>query len=198
MVLAVLCETPAHPYGIQRLIKDRGKEHVVNISNRNSIYQTIERLHRIGLIAIRETDQLGSQRPDRTIYEITKEGRETATRWLEEMLATPAPDFSEFPAALSLLPLSTPDIARTHLEHRLRDLDAEWKRIEAERTAYPDLPRLFLVELEYQQTLISAQREFVHCLISDLRAGTISWNEDWLRSVAAMFATDQNVANHAS
>ena len=52
-VLALLHYQPLHPYGIQRLIKQWGKDQVVNVEQRTSLYRTIERLLAAGLIGDR-------------------------------------------------------------------------------------------------------------------------------------------------
>lgn len=49
-VLGMLMEEPLHPYRMQRLIKERGKDEVINVTQRASLYQTIQRLEREGLI----------------------------------------------------------------------------------------------------------------------------------------------------
>ncbi|MET8046843.1 hypothetical protein ABZU75_04515 [Streptosporangium sp. NPDC005286] len=49
---------------------------MVNVAQRNSVYQTIDRLLRAGLIAVRETS-CEENRPERTDYEPTEAGRET-------------------------------------------------------------------------------------------------------------------------
>lgn len=59
-VLAMLTEAPMHPYRMQQLIKARGKDEVINVSQRNSLYQTIDRLMRGDLIAVRETERDGA------------------------------------------------------------------------------------------------------------------------------------------
>ena len=43
-VLAFLYERPMHPYRMQQLIKERGKDEVINVRQRASLYQTIDRL----------------------------------------------------------------------------------------------------------------------------------------------------------
>ena len=43
-VLSLLRVGPLHPYGIQRLIKEWGKDEVVNVGNRANLYKTIKRL----------------------------------------------------------------------------------------------------------------------------------------------------------
>src|SRR5881227_519498 len=85
-VLALLHYQPLHPYGIQRLIKQWGKDQVVNVGQRASLYRTIERLLAAELIAVRETGR-DQQYPERTVYELTDAGRETMRVWLHEMLA---------------------------------------------------------------------------------------------------------------
>src|ERR1043166_6538228 len=79
--LALACEEPMHPYRMQSLIKERGKDHVANAPQRNSVYQTIDALLRANLIAIRETAR-DENRPERTVYEATDEGRRTLHGWL--------------------------------------------------------------------------------------------------------------------
>src|SRR3954447_26194353 len=91
-VLALLYEAPMHPYRMQQLIKERGKDEVINVRQRGSIYQMIERLERAGLIAVRETAR-AENRPERTVYALTDEGHEAVLTWMREMLSTPAREF---------------------------------------------------------------------------------------------------------
>src|SRR5881227_1094785 len=99
-VLGLLYEAPMHPYRMQQLIKERGKDEVINVRQRASLYQTIDRLLRTELIAIRETER-AEKWPERTIYTITEHGRATMLRWMREALSTPAREFPAFPAVLA-------------------------------------------------------------------------------------------------
>ena len=101
-VLALLYEAPMHAYRMQQLIKERGKDEVVNVRQRTSIYQTIERLERDGLVAVRETLR-DEKWPERTVYELTPEGRRIFPLWLRDMLATPLAEFPEFPVVKRLV-----------------------------------------------------------------------------------------------
>jgi DNA-binding PadR family transcriptional regulator len=92
VILALVREEPMHPYRMQALIKERGKDQVANVAQRNSIYQTIDALRRAGLIAVRETSR-DERRPERTIYELTNQGQETLDRWLRTVLSKPAREF---------------------------------------------------------------------------------------------------------
>ncbi len=96
---------------MQKLIKQRGKDKVVNVRQRASVYQTLERLLRLGLIEIGKTVQTESH-PDRIVYVITNRGRDAAKAWLREMLTIVGADFPGFPAAVSVLTMLTPDDAR--------------------------------------------------------------------------------------
>lgn len=61
LALAILClliEEPMHPYRMQQLIKERGKDEVINVRYRTSIYQTIDRLHRDRAIVIQEKNRM--------------------------------------------------------------------------------------------------------------------------------------------
>ena len=58
--LAVLCLLyggPLHPYRMQRLLKEWGKDQVINVGQRSSLYKTIGRLSESGLIAVRQTER---------------------------------------------------------------------------------------------------------------------------------------------
>src|SRR5439155_26705640 len=100
VVLSMASEEPMHPYRMQALIKERGKDQIANVAQRNSVYQTISALRRAGLIRIRETSR-AERRPERTVYEVTEEGRRTLGVWMRTVLSTPSREFPDFPAALS-------------------------------------------------------------------------------------------------
>jgi DNA-binding PadR family transcriptional regulator len=180
VILSLLAEEPMHPYRMQSLIKFRGKDRVVNVAQRNSVYQTIDRLLRSGLIEVHSTDRAES-RPERTLYSITALGEQTLRRWLQTMLAEPAREFPDFPAALAFLPLLEPETVVARLRERVGVLE---RRI---READPiplgmELPRIFLVEEEYARAMAAAELEWVRRLIADLEAGRLRWSFEELRA----------------
>ncbi|MFF0657056.1 PadR family transcriptional regulator [Micromonospora tulbaghiae] len=178
MVLALLVEEPMHAYRMQQLIREREKQDVVNVAQRNSIYQTIERLRRDELIRVAETRR-EEGRPERTVYALTPAGRRTLDGWLADALATPAREFPEFPAALSFLPILPPEEAARRLDERAGAIEARLREREA-ALAGVRLPRLFLVEDEYQLTLLRAELDWVRGLVADLRSGALTWSGEWL------------------
>jgi DNA-binding PadR family transcriptional regulator len=174
-VLSMLTEEPMHAYRIQQLIKERHKDGVVNVSQRNSVYQTIQRLVRDGLAEIDSTGR-ADNRPERTTYRITGTGRATLREWLSAMLSTPTQEFPEFPAALSFLPNLSPTDARAALSARIRHLERHLEAIDSEITQVTSfLPALFAIESQYQRTVVEAELAYVRGLVEELRSERITW-----------------------
>lgn len=180
-LLGLLFESPMHPYRMQQLIKERGKDRVINVSRRSSLYQTINQLEKAGLIRVRDT-QREEKRPERTRYELTDKGRGTLLGWLREALATPLQEFPEFPAALSFMALLPPEDALRQLEAREATLVEKVAEIEADfSNGAGFLPRLFLLEEEYLRNLLAAELNWLRSIIGDLRSGQITWSWEMLR-----------------
>lgn len=186
VVLALLAEAPMHVYRMHELIKQRAKDGVVNVAQRNSVYQTIERLVRAELVRVEGTSR-DVGRPERVVYEITEDGRETLEAWLKDMLARPANEFPELPAALAFLMVLAPSDARAQLENRCVALEREIGGSVAQTKAAlaMGIPRLFLIEDEYRQCMLRAELEWVTSMIEDLRAKKLVWSREWLRKVEA-------------
>lgn len=189
IVLGLLNEEPMHVYRMQKLIEQYGKARVVNVRRRASLYQSVERLARHGLVEARESVS-GEGAPDRIVYAITDEGRETSARWLREMLTTTGAEFPEFFAALSVLAGLTPDDALHHLRVRADHLAADLAATEALMTAEPRPPRLFLLEEECRRLLLRTELEWVRGVVEDLRAGRLTWDEPWRLAVRSAFVDE--------
>ncbi|AYG57765.1 PadR family transcriptional regulator [Rhizobium jaguaris] len=188
-ILAMLYEAPMHPYRMQRLIKERGKDEVINVTQRASLYQTIQRLDREGLISARQTIR-DDKRPERTVYEITERGRAIVVEWMREILSKPGMEYPEFPAAVSFLPLLSPEDALRQLELRAKAIEAELHRTGELLKQAGGLPRLFLLEAEYARAMQATELSWVKAVVGDLRAGHLTWSEAWLRQIAAQFSPD--------
>ncbi|MFD0684704.1 PadR family transcriptional regulator [Actinomadura fibrosa] len=185
VLLALLSEEPMHAYRMRRLIKERGKDAVVNVERSNSVYQAIERLRRDGLIRVRETLR-GEGRPERTLYEITGEGRDALRRWLATALSVPAREFPEFPAALATMSAATPEDVADHLEARAAALSRLLAETEARRAADArTVPRLFLIEDEYSIAMAEAELRWVRSLIDELNRKELTWSREWLDGLRA-------------
>lgn len=185
-VLCMLAGEPLHPYAIQSRMKAWGKDQVVNVSQRASLYKTIERLRAAGLIAVRQTER--DQRfPERTVYELTDEGRQKGEEWLTAMLSTTRNEYPEFPAALSFLAGLDPEAALAALERRATALRGQVAGLDAELASEQGPPRLFLIEVEYMRAVTAAELAWVSGVIEELRSGGLTWSRPWLEELAESF-----------
>ena len=183
-VLSMLVPGPLHPYGIQRLLRHWGKDEVINVGQRANLYKTINRLHEAGLIAVRQTER-DQQYPERTVYELTDEGRRKAPEWLAEMLATVRSEFPQFPAALSFAMGLPPEQIREALERRAAVLRKSLAGLEQVLDRYSGtLPRVTLLDDEYRRAVIAAELAWIDGVVEDLRTGALTWNEEELTRVA--------------
>jgi DNA-binding PadR family transcriptional regulator len=187
IVLWQLWTEPMHVYRMQKLFEEQGKDRVVNVRARASLYQTIERLRRHGLVDVVETSRVEGY-PDRVVYAITDAGREVARAWLREMLGSTEGEYPEFIAAVSVLFGLEPEDARVALELRADKLAAQLADTESALAGLPEgLPRLFVLEEEYRRVVLQAELGWVRGVIDDLREGRLTWSEEWLREIAAAF-----------
>ena len=183
-VLSMLVPGPLHPYGIQRLLKHWGKDEVINVGQRANLYKTINRLHEAGLITVRQTER-DQQYPERTVYELTDEGRRRAPEWLAEMLADVRSEFPQFPVALSFAMCLPPEQVREALERRAAVLRQSLAGIEQVLDRYSGtLPRVTLLDDEYRRAVIAAELAWIDGLVEDLRTDALTWSEEELTRLA--------------
>ncbi|GIF70128.1 PadR family transcriptional regulator [Asanoa ishikariensis] len=180
-ILSLLETGPMHPYAIQRLIKQWGKDQVVNVGQRASLYRMIDRLDEAGLITTTGTDR-DERYPERTTYEVTDAGRAATRQWLAEIVSTPRNEFPELPAALSFLLMLTPETTtelleqrRAHLARRLADQDAKLET---------PLPRIIAIEDDYTRAMTRAELTWVEGTLADLRDGSFTWSHAELAPLA--------------
>jgi DNA-binding PadR family transcriptional regulator len=183
-----------HPYRMQTLIRQRGKDHVANVAQRNSVYQTIDALERAGLIAAKETSRR-EKRPERTLYQATDEGRRALRAWVRNGLATPAREFPEFPAVLATL--YGPDDPEDFAELLRQRVEALVPTIQELEGPLPQIPRLFLLETEYMAAVMRAEIEWLNAVIADLESGDLDFpTEAELRALGAGIGGPSDEAIH--
>ncbi|GAA2545852.1 PadR family transcriptional regulator [Winogradskya consettensis] len=184
VLLALMSEAPMHPYRMQQMIKERGQDQLVNVAQRNSVYQALDRLVRDGLARPGGTAREAG-RPERTAYEITSAGSEALHLWLIEALPTPAREFPEFPAALAFAVSLNPDQVRDLLVRRIAAQQARLAEVEAQ--APPGMPRIFLIEDEYRVAMLRAEITWLSSVIDDLGAGRLTWSLEMISETLAEF-----------
>jgi DNA-binding PadR family transcriptional regulator len=187
VLLSLLAEEPMHPYRMHEMIKERGKDKIANVAQRNSVYQTIDRLLRAELIAVMQTAR-DERRPERTVYEITEAGTAALHEWVADMLSSPAREFPEFPAALGSLMILSPVEVTARLETRAAHIRDSLAADRAAMATVPDLPRLFLLDDEYSMAMREAELRWIESVLAALRSGELTWSEEWIRAVAEKFA----------
>lgn len=180
-IMSLLFERDMHPYEIRRKVRHRGKDEFVDLRP-GSLYRTIERLERAGLVEPVETSREG-RFPERTVYRLTARGREELQDWMRELLSKPVNEYPPVVQALSVLPLLEADDARVQLEARMLRLESEIAGMEtAMRRLHGVLPRVFQIEGEYALTLRRAELDWVRALVEDLRTGRLAWSQEQLRA----------------
>src|SRR3954452_14148813 len=85
MILALLGEGDMHPYEMLRLMRQRHDDRLVTITN-GTLYHTVGRLERAGLVAEVGIDRDGN-RPERRTYTLTHSGTRAVGEWLGRELA---------------------------------------------------------------------------------------------------------------
>jgi DNA-binding PadR family transcriptional regulator len=176
VLLGMLMEGPMHAYRMQKLIRERGKDKVVNVRQRTSIHQALDRLERGG--CLRPAGQAvpdGDRYPERRVYEITPRGRELALRWVSDMIAVPREEFADFPAALSVLSMLDSEVARGLLVERCAAVATAIAALRGDRARYESVPRVYFVEDEYRLVLLQAEHGWLERLVDDIDRGEITW-----------------------
>ncbi|WP_028801590.1 PadR family transcriptional regulator [Streptomyces sp. 142MFCol3.1] len=177
-VMVLLTERPMHPYEIAQTLRRRGKDASLKI-NYGSLYTVVQNLEKHGFVEVAEVQREGN-RPERTLYGITDAGREEATEWLSDLLAVPAREYPIFEAALSLMCVLHPDEVARLLAERLTMLEVQAASLRGGVAKLSEtLPRLFLVESEYQLHMIEAQAVWVRGFLTEIKNGTFPGVKEW-------------------
>ena len=178
-VLSYLVQRPMHPYELGRTLRDNGDARSIKF-NHGSLYMVVQQLAKAGFVAEQETSREG-QRPERTVYALTDEGRAELRDWLRELVAEPPHEYPSFVAALSLIGALPPSEALPLLRQRLIGLAGQRAEI---RTLTDDalakgVPGLFLVEEEYRLALLDAETAFVEKFIKQITDRETGWGPMW-------------------
>lgn len=177
-VLSTVLERPMHPYEIATVLRERGKDADMDIKW-GSLYTVVRNLVKHGFLEVLDTNREGA-RPERTVYRITAAGRAELVDWTRELVAEPQPELPKFKAGLSVLAVLGPDDAARLLGERLAALEEASARLRHKlATEGAGVPRLFLVEGEYELAVRDAEAAWVRSLIAELEDGTFPGLEQW-------------------
>ncbi|MBM7783972.1 PadR family transcriptional regulator [Tenggerimyces flavus] len=177
-ILATLVEKPMHPYELASVLRERDKEQDLAIKW-GSLYRVIQNLERYGFIEAIESGRQGA-RPERTVYRITAPGREEADSWVRELLAWPTPEHSRLEAGLSVMGLLGPDEMIALLQQRVERLESLQAAQRATFSLHSrTLPRLFLLEREYDLAVRETELAWTRSLLGELVDGSFPDLEGW-------------------
>ena len=185
-VLACLWERPMHPYEMATTLRERGKDQSIKL-NYGSLYTVVEALQQHKLIVAQETEREG-RRPERTVYRLTAAGRMELIDWISELLSRPAKEYTRFEAGLSLLGVLPPEDIATLIAQRCRALELEisQERSLLQLVLQQGLPRLHIIENEYQLAMREAELAWARKLIEEIRSGAVGNLAEWTAAHRAM------------
>ncbi|MVU75663.1 PadR family transcriptional regulator [Nocardia sp. ET3-3] len=181
MGLAVLSAVMAHPmhrYEIAARLRTWGKDNDMSIKW-GSLYTVVDNLTKHGFLEISGSERDGA-RPERTIYRITDAGRAELTDWTRELISEPEPEKGRFLAGLSVVSVLPPDDVIDLLTQRITKLDKTIADTRAQLAALEGtVPRLFLVEDDYELAMLSAESNWARALRDSLSDGSFPDVEGW-------------------
>jgi DNA-binding PadR family transcriptional regulator len=180
-VLSVVAFRQMHPYEMATALRGWGKERDLPIKW-GSLYTVVRNLAKHGFIAEVESTREG-RRPERTVYRITDAGMAELLDWTRELLSSAETEFPRFRAGLSIMSVLGPDEVRSLLQQRLAAVERNIDAAEATMLEHgPRVPRLFLIEVEYDLAVLNAEAAWMRPLIDELTDGTLPWLAEWRRA----------------
>jgi DNA-binding PadR family transcriptional regulator len=176
--LALLAERPMHPYEMYQVLLLRKEDRLVKVRP-GSLYHAVNKLEDAGLVRIVGTDREGN-RPERTTYEITAEGREQFLDRVEGLIAEPINEYPRFPMAIGEahnLPLpKVIQLIRTRLAALA--VDREQGMTDYNEVQAKGVPTRFLLDAPYLLAMHDAEVAWLEQLIADLESGAIDWEAE--------------------
>ncbi|MEU4689259.1 PadR family transcriptional regulator [Actinoplanes sp. NPDC023714] len=171
-VLGLLTAGPRHTYDMHLLIERTHKTFVTGLPR--SLYHAVNRLLAAGDIVVTGTLR-DPGRPERTVYALTDEGRSRLRDRVRLLLATPDPDATLLTAALNFTGCLPPDEVADALHDRRAELTRSLRT--AKEALGLDLPRILLLEVEFEVARLTAEQAWVTAILDDLDAGRLHWQD---------------------
>ena len=174
--LALLTERPMHPYEMYQILLLRKEDRIVKVRP-GSLYHAVNKLEEGGLVRALGTDREGN-RPERTTYEITDEGRSQFLDRVEDLIAEPINEYPKFPLAIGEahnFPLpKVITLLRTRLAALATEREQAMRDLEAVRAK--GVPEVYWLDGPYLIAMHDAEVAWLEKLIVDLESGVIDWN----------------------
>lgn len=172
-VLGLLRERPMHPYEMHQLLTERRRDLVVKVRT-GSLYHTIDRLERDGLLTPAATEREGN-RPERTTYRLTTDGDRAIESWVRDQLATVAAEFPAFPFALAEAHnLSAAEVAAA-LTQRADALSSRIEQVEGALNGLPDTPEVYRLGTDRLLATLRSERDWTRELVAAIERKDFPW-----------------------
>lgn len=193
MVLALLREDAMHPYEMLRLMRLRHDDRILNLTG-GTVYHTVARLQKAGLIAEAGTEREGN-RPERTTYTLTDAGLTALHDWVRaELVRIDRP--IEFRVALAEAHnLDRADVEalltvrREALAEQVADLAA---RLGKARPA--GVAEQYLVEVDRSLSLAEADLAWLDVFLGRLGDPSLTWGPDAHDRASDRYLTQRKAA----
>lgn len=193
MVLALLREDPMHPYEMLRLMRLRHDDRILNVTG-GTVYHTVARLEKAGLIAEAGTEREGN-RPERTTYALTDAGLASLNEWIRtELVRIDRP--VEFRVALAEAHnLDRDDVAellaarRDALTAQIADLTAGLAKARPAGVA-----EQHLVEVDRSLFLADADLAWLDAFLGRLGEESLAWGPDAHDRTSDRYLTQRKAA----
>ncbi|GFN30826.1 PadR family transcriptional regulator [Paenibacillus xylaniclasticus] len=180
LILGLLMEGDKHPYEIRQTIKARSWDESFKLRD-GSLYYAVDQLREDGLIeAAKVVPVPGDNRPDKTIFRITDQGKTIFQKMLHKQLRQQA--YPQHPVfmALPFIRHGDPDTIISLLEAQIATCDARHKRL----TAALELKGSYLPGgtshmLEGFIRFSETERQWLEQLVAAARSGKLFEGPKW-------------------
>lgn len=197
VVLGLLVERPMHPYEMVQTAVARREDRLANI-RAGSMYHAVGRLEAQGLIAVEGVLRAGN-RPERTVYAITDDGRSAYHAAVRTMLVSPSTEYPQLYMALALAHDLPRDEAVQLIDERIAAMRAEYDELSqtASEATEAGVPEMFFLDGGCRLATLRSQIDWLADLSERLRNRTMGWLddpgfiEDWRAAKAAGIAAQQ-------
>ncbi len=174
-VLALLNERQMHAYEMYQLLIARRNDWIVKVRP-GSLYHTVERLAGQDYVRATGTERAGN-RPERTTYEITPEGKNALARRVESGLEKYVYEYPLFPVVLSEAHNLDVEDALLRFRRRVADLD-DWlaqldEGLGAARAKGVHEP--YWMGGDYIRSQLAAERDWLTKTIERIESKDLPW-----------------------
>ncbi|ATD70410.1 MULTISPECIES: PadR family transcriptional regulator [Gordonia] len=178
LVLGLLLERPMHPYEMVQTTVARREDRLAKF-RAGTLYHAVDRLATNELIEVHEIRREGN-RPERTVYAITEQGRRALTENLERILETRPEEYPELYLALSEAHGLPRNRVVELLERRVATMRADLADVEVAVAEIRSRgkPEMFFLDEGCRIATLTAQIAWLDDLVDRLRTHRIAWLDD--------------------